>query len=40
MGAIIDYLKMCWNQGAQQGKELKEEHSDKVKKIVKRKGDK
>lgn len=30
MGTYIDYLKLMWNSGATQGKDLKKDHKDKA----------
>jgi len=39
MGKYLDYLKFCWNQGAEKGKTMKQNDKDYLKKKFK-KGDK
>lgn len=36
MGWILNYFKTMWNDGANQGKQLKERDKDKAKKIIKK----
>lgn len=38
MGKYLEYLKLMWNTGALKGKEMKDVHKEKLKKI-KKKGD-
>lgn len=33
MGAITDYLKLCWNQGKENAETLKAKQREKIKKI-------
>jgi len=33
MGVYWDYIKMMWNQGADQAEELKKKQKEKIKKI-------
>jgi len=37
MGWIIAYFKSMWNQGAEQGKQMKKQDTEKIKSIVHRK---